>query len=202
MNKLPPSATPEIVLFESIAFETLEQVNTPAAVTAVKTWFVQVFALMSVKSVPSTPTPTTPEVRIATPVPEPIVAAGVVSAPFEAIVVDAVCPKAAVLPVCRPANIFVEVAFASVVLPDTVRLVSVPTEVSDEAVTPELSVAPDSVPAGATTTAVESAVIRPLPFAVMTGIAVEPPKLPVFAFTVAKVPAAVTFPEPSKLGEV
>ena len=42
--------------------------------------------------------------------------------------------------------------------PETASEVRVPTEVSEEAVTPELSVVPESVPAGAMTAAVLAAV--------------------------------------------
>ena len=62
-----------------------------------------------------------------------------------------------------------------------------PTPVSDEPVTPAASVAPVSVPAGATTATLLAAVIRPFPFTVNVGIAVEPPKDPTFPFTVASV---------------
>ena len=52
------------------------------------------------------------------------------------------------------------------------------------------------------TSAVDIAVIRPLPFTVMTGISMVDPNAPIFEFTAASVPAAVTLPDPSKLGEV
>ncbi len=65
--------------------------------------------------------------------------------------------------------------------------VNVPTLVSDDAVTPLASVAPVSVPAGATTTAVDAAVMRPLALTVKVGIAVEDPKLPTLLLTVARV---------------
>jgi len=83
----------------------------------------------------------------------------------------------------------------------TAKLAIVPSEVSDDAVTPDASVAPVSVLAGAITTAVVIEVVRPLALIVTTGIAVEPPEVPALA-TEASVPAAVTFPLPSKLGEV
>ena len=82
-----------------------------------------------------------------------------------------------------------------------VRLAIVPSEVSDEAVTPDASVLPESVPAGATTAAVLIEVVRPLALIVTIGIAVELPVDPAVA-TVASVPAAVTLPVPSKLGDV
>jgi hypothetical protein len=82
-----------------------------------------------------------------------------------------------------------------------VRFAIVPSEVSDDAVTPDASVAPVSVLAGAITTAVVIEVVRPLALIVTTGIAVDPPEVPALA-TLASVPAAVTFPLPSKLGEV
>ena len=80
-------------------------------------------------------------------------------------------------------------------------LCSVPTVVSDEAVTPEASVAPVSVPAGAITAAVVMLVVSPFALIVMTGIAVELPVVPAVA-TVASVPAAVTLAEPLKLADV
>ena len=83
----------------------------------------------------------------------------------------------------------------------TTRLAIVPKLVSDDAVTPEASVLPVKVPAGATTTAVVMLVVKPLAFIVTTGMAVLEPVTPAVA-TVAKVPAAVTFAEPSKLGDV
>ena len=76
-----------------------------------------------------------------------------------------------------------------------------PTLVRLEAVTPEAKVAPLNVPAGAMTAAVVIEVVSPLALIVITGIAVEPPVVPAEA-TVANVPAAVTLPVPSKLGEV
>ena len=83
----------------------------------------------------------------------------------------------------------------------TTRLAIVPKLVSDDAVTPEASVLPVKVPAGATTTAVVMLVVKPLTLMVITGIAVLDPVAPAVA-TVANVPAAVTFPVPSKLGDV
>ena len=80
-------------------------------------------------------------------------------------------------------------------------LCNVPTVVNEDAVTPDASVAPVSVPAGATTAAVVIEVVSPLALMVTTGIAVELPVVPAVA-TVASVPAAVTFAEPSKLGDV
>ena len=81
------------------------------------------------------------------------------------------------------------------------RFAIVPSEVSEEAVTPAASVLPLSVPAGAITAAVLIEVVRPLALIVTIGIAVELPVVPAVA-TVASVPAAVTLPVPSKLGEV
>jgi hypothetical protein len=83
----------------------------------------------------------------------------------------------------------------------TARLAIVPSEVSDDAVTPDASVAPVSVPAGAITAAVVIEVVRPFALIVTTGIAVLPPVVPALA-TVARVPAAVTLAVPSKLGDV
>ena len=83
----------------------------------------------------------------------------------------------------------------------TDRLAIVPRLVSDEPVTPAASVLPDNVPAGAITAAVVMLVVKPFAFIVTTGMAVLEPVTPAVA-TVASVPAAVTFPEPLKLGEV
>ena len=60
-----------------------------------------------------------------------------------------------------------------------------------------LRVVPVRVPAGAITTLVPAAVIRPLPLTVKLGIAVLDPNEPVFEFTVARVvalPVEVTSP--------
>lgn len=70
----------------------------------------------------------------------------------------------------------------------------VPTEVREDAVTFEASVTPVTVPAGAITALVPAAVIRPLPFTVKFGMAVDDPKLPVFPFTVASVSAELPGP--------
>ena len=77
----------------------------------------------------------------------------------------------------------------NVVAPLTAKLVNAPTLVSEEFTTVEFNVVPLNVPAGAITTSVLIAVIRPLPFTVIDGIAVEEPKLPTSVFTVAKVRA-------------
>ena len=82
-----------------------------------------------------------------------------------------------------------------------VKFAIVPSEVSDDAVTPDANVAPVSVLAGAITAAVVIEVVRPFALIVTTGIAVEPPDVPALA-TLARVPAAVTLAVPSKLGEV
>ena len=82
-----------------------------------------------------------------------------------------------------------------------VKLAIVPSEVSEDAVTPDASVLPDNVPAGAITAAVVIEVVRPWAFIVTTGIAVDPPVVPAVA-TVARVPEAVTLLVPSKLGDV
>jgi len=82
-----------------------------------------------------------------------------------------------------------------------VRFAIVPSEVSEDAVTPDASVLPLKVFAGAITAAVVIEVVRPFALIVTIGIAVEPPVVPADA-TVASVPAAVTFAVPSKLGEV
>ena len=78
--------------------------------------------------------------------------------------------------------------------------VNVPVLVKDDASTLEASVAPVSVPAGATTAAVVCAVTRPLPVVVKTGMAVDEPTEPGLPLTVARVataepgPVAVTSP--------
>ena len=48
----------------------------------------------------------------------------------------------------------------------------------------------------------EAPVTKPLAFTVICGTKVEEPKVPTFEFTVANVPAAVTFPVPSNAGLV
>lgn len=82
-----------------------------------------------------------------------------------------------------------------------VKFAIVPNEVSEDAVTPDASVFPVSVPAGAITAAVLIEVVNPLALIVTIGIAVELPVVPAVA-TVASVPAAVTLLVPSKLGDV
>src|ERR1019366_6461808 len=72
--------------------------------------------------------------------------------------------------------------------------VRVPTEVREEFRTVELSVAPESVPAGATTTFPPAVVMRPFALTVRAGIDVEEPNVPTLEFTVASVP--VTDPDP------
>ena len=47
-KRVPPRETPEMVELASMALLTVEQVKTPAAVAAVKTWLVQVLAVMRV----------------------------------------------------------------------------------------------------------------------------------------------------------
>lgn len=79
----------------------------------------------------------------------------------------------------------------------TVSAVSVPTLVSDDAVTPLAKVFPERVPAGAITTVVPTAVVSPFALTVKTGIAVEEPNEPTFPLTVASVvafPLLVTSP--------
>jgi hypothetical protein len=80
----------------------------------------------------------------------------------------------------------------------------VPTVVREEVTTFDAKVVPVRVPAGAITTAVEAAVIRPFPFTVKIGIAVEEPKDPTFEFTVARVRVALPGPEavPSPVRDV
>jgi hypothetical protein len=76
----------------------------------------------------------------------------------------------------------------------------VPSEVREEVTTFDARVVPVKVPAGATTAFVLAAVIKPLPFTVKLGIAVELPNDPVLELTVARVrvaepgPAAVASP--------
>jgi hypothetical protein len=60
----------------------------------------------------------------------------------------------------------------------------VPTDVNDELTTLEAKVVPVKVPAGAITTFVEAAVIKPFALTVKDGIAVEEPNDPVFELTV------------------
>ena len=72
----------------------------------------------------------------------------------------------------------------------------VPTDVREEAVTPEAKVAPVNVPAGAMTTLPEAAVINPLALTVKVGMEVDEPKLPVLLLTVAKVAANDPVPDP------
>lgn len=81
--------------------------------------------------------------------------------------------------------------------PDTVRLVSVPTEVNEDVTTLAAKVVPVSVPAGAMTTLPEAAVISPFPLTVKVGIEVEEPNEPTLPLTVAKV--AVTEPGPDAI---
>ena len=61
----------------------------------------------------------------------------------------------------------------AVISPVTVNEPSVPTVVSDDVTTPAPSVVPVSVPAGATTTLPEAAVISPLALTVKDGIDVD-----------------------------
>ena len=78
----------------------------------------------------------------------------------------------------------------------TTRLAIVPKLVREEAVTPDASVLPDRVPAGAMTAAVVMLVVKPLTLMVITGIAVLDPVEPAEA-TVARVvafPTDVTSP--------
>tara|TARA_R110000868_G_scaffold392852_1_gene663650 strand:+ start:90 stop:386 length:297 start_codon:yes stop_codon:yes gene_type:complete len=83
----------------------------------------------------------------------------------------------------------------------TDKLAIVPRLVNDDPVTPAANVLPDNVLAGAMTAAVVMLVVKPLALIVTTGMAVLEPVTPAVA-TVAKVPAAVTFADPSKLGDV
>lgn len=99
------------------------------------------------------------------------------------------------LPVTVASPDTVNVANAAV--PVAVTPASVPTLVNDEAKTFEANVAPDSVPAGATTAAVVMPVVKPLALMVITGIAVLPPVVPADATeaNVVTFPAEVTSPD-------
>jgi hypothetical protein len=100
-------------------------------------------------------------------------------------VMDCALEASAVKDVFVSARVVPEVA-----VPVTVSPVNVPTDVREDAVTPEFNVAPDSVPAGAMTTLPEAAVISPLPFTVNVGILVDDPNEPTLEFTVASVVAS------------
>ena len=84
----------------------------------------------------------------------------------------------------------------AITLPRTDRDVSDPTLVRDEFTTLLASVVPVSVPAGATTAAVDAAVTRPFALTVSTGIAVDEPKLPTLLLTVARVNGSAVVPLP------
>ena len=90
--------------------------------------------------------------------------------------------------VMRPEAVKVESeVVAKVEVPETVKAFNVPTDVSDEVTTVAFKVVPLSVPAGAITTAVEAAVMSPLPLTVKVGMAVDEPNEPTLLLTVAKV---------------
>ena len=83
------------------------------------------------------------------------------------------------------------------VVPVAVNPANVPTLVKDEAKTFEANVAPDNVPAGATTAAVVILVVKPLALMVITGIAVLPPVVPADATVAnADTPADVIVTSP------
>jgi hypothetical protein len=69
-----------------------------------------------------------------------------------------------------------------------------PTEVRDDAVTPDASVVPVRVPAGATTAFPVAEVTSPLALIVIDGIEVDDPVVPALA-TVARVSAADPGPD-------
>ena len=79
--------------------------------------------------------------------------------------------------------------------------VKVPNVCKEELTTAEFNAVPLNVPAGAITAFVLAAVIKPLPFTVKLGIAVDDPKLPVLLLTVAKVPVMAVVPLPVKSPE-
>ena len=90
--------------------------------------------------------------------------------------------------VMRPEAVKVESeVVAKVEVPETVKAFNVPTDVSDEVTTVAFKVVPLSVPAGAITTAVEAAVMSPLPLTVKVGMAVDEPNEPTLLLTVARV---------------
>ena len=70
---------------------------------------------------------------------------------------------------------FMVLAVEAKIAPLTVNPVRVPTDVKLLAVTPLANVAPDNVPAGATTAAVDVELIRPYASVVITGMAVLEP---------------------------
>jgi len=89
-----------------------------------------------------------------------------------------------------------EAEFTATLIAPELKVVKVPTEVSELPVTPAARVVPVSVPAGAITALPEAAVINPFAFTVIEGIEVLEPNEPTFEFTVAKVAANEPVPEP------
>mgnify|MGYP007039173002 CR=1 FL=1 len=71
-----------------------------------------------------------------------------------------------------------------------------PKLVKDDEVTPEARVEPVSVPAGATTKLLLTAVTSPFAFTVIVGITLDDPKEPMVLFTVARVAAKLPVPLP------
>ena len=118
------------------------------------------------------------------------------SAIYKSVVLTAVVvPFTYKLPAIVASPDTVNVANAAV--PVAVNPANVPTDVNDEVITFEANVAPDNVPAGATTAAVVMDVVKPLALIVITGIAVLPPVVPADATeaNVVTFPAEVTSPD-------
>ena len=120
-------------------------------------------------------------------------------------VIVPVVPEVAALPASPPlakgsVPDTVEVPTARVKPEPVAPLVSVPVPVMDEPVTVAFKVAPERVPAGATTAAVEIPVVRPLASIVTTGMAVEEPVVPADA-TEARVVVIAVAPEPVRSPE-
>ena len=96
------------------------------------------------------------------------------------VVVAAKIPKVGVdVPISTPLALVetreLGATFEAVMFPETVRVVNVPTEVRDDAVTPEASVAPDRVPAAAVTViSAEPLKATPLMFLDVVRVAAEP----------------------------
>jgi hypothetical protein len=107
------------------------------------------------------------------------------SQPAKLVAVGAVVTAVTPVPPCATAT----------VVPAQVPVAIVPTVVREDVTTVEFKVVPLRVPAGATTTLVLAAVIKPLPLTVKFGIAVLDPNAPVFVFTVERVRAALPGPE-------
>ena len=110
-------------------------------------------------------------------------AAPAVTAPVPPFAIATVPVTFAAVPVTFPTIGFV-----------TVKFVKVPTLVNEEFNIVAFNVFPVSVPAGAITAFVDTAVINPFPLVVIVGIAVDDPNAPIFELTVAKVNVALPGP--------